>query len=788
MIKRPFTLLLAALALGIACRAFFHFLTPVTVALYIVLLAALHFGKKTRLILKKCEIAVLAPFCFFLGMFLGLGAEADYDIDLCLAQTKAGKTDGVVTGIIDNISASSSGFKLKLVNVSITAEGTGFSDGFVLVYLDAADGLAIGDQVRVKGTLREFSKGENPGQFNEFEYYRSQKYACKMYASNVEVLQGGRARPLKNGLRLLRERLARVYDAVIPGDEAGLVKALVLGDKSTLDGDTRALYQRNGIVHILAISGLHISLIGSGLFMLLRGMKMPLRPAAGITAFLCICYGMLTGFSVSAVRAVFMLTFNMAAKVLGRPYDPGEACALCGLFLLLSDPLMLFGASFVLSFAAAIGIGYFAREFAKWEKTGEKTTFAAILKMVLSTLAPQLSTVPFIWFYYYEIPVYSMLTNLVVLPGMSFLVVVSAVCGCAGLFCLPVARFFAGAVYFLLKAYRSLCTVTLKLPHPILLYGKPERIRMVLCYGLMALFFAAAHIIGKKYGNGELSRKKRPYAALVLLLIPLVFVKLPGGSVNITFLSVGQGDSCIIGTGNRTAVMVDCGSSSASNIAEYRLAPFLKYSGIDTLEAVFLTHPDKDHYSGILELLQQITNDEDYRGTVRVRRLILTPNAMDSPKLEELIAEAEKKGVEVLTFLAGDSLIAGKLELNCLAPTPEYDTADNDGSLILAAKYKDFCAVLMGDAKGEAEEAVIRACEAGLLPVPVSILKVAHHGSRYASSERFLNVLQPAACVVSYGRGNVYNHPHEQLLDRLEALETVVYKTGASGAAQFRVR
>ena len=150
--------------------------------------------------------------------------------------------------------------------------------------------------------------------------------------------------------------------------------------------------------------------------------------------------------------------------------------------------------------------------------------------------------------------------------------------------------------------------------------------------------------------------------------------------------------------------------------------------------------------------------------------------------------EARAKGVEILTFLAGDSLKAGELELLCLAPEPAFDTADNDGSIILAARYRDFCAVLMGDAKGEAKEAVIRACAQGDVKVPVSILKVAHHGSRYASSERFLAVIRPVVSVISYGRGNMYKHPHSQLVERLEAVSEVIYGTGASGAASFRVR
>jgi competence protein ComEC len=773
--------------MGIACRAHFALLTALTIGSYMAFLVVYRLHPRIRVVLKRCEIAVLAPFLFSLGMLLGVNASKDLKIDLCLSQTKAGKTDGTVTGKVFDIGRSSSGFKIELRDAVIFAEGLEFREGAVLCYFDTADGIDIGNTVTVKGTLREFSKAENPGQFDEIGYYRAKGFACKLYVSSFAVTDA-RKKPLKNMLGRLRERLSAVYDAVLPEEEAGLVKALVLGDKSTLDDDTRDLYRRNGIAHILAISGLHISLVAAGLYALLRALKVPLKPAAAVTFGIVFCYGMLTGFSVSTVRAVFMTGVRMLAQILGHSYDSGEACALCGLGLLFIHPLMLFGASFVLSFAAAIGIGYFTREFAKWEKTSEKTRSAAALGAVLSTLAPQLSTVPFIWYFYYEIPVYSILANMIILPGMSLLVALSSITGVTGLVFLSVSRFFAGGVFFLLKAYKFVCTVMLKLPNPILLYGKPERIRMVICYALIILFFAAAALIGKKYGNGEISAKKRPYAALILLLIPLVFIKFPQNGIKISFLSVGQGDCCVIKVSNRSAVIVDCGSSSAQNIVRYRLEPFLKYSGIDTIETVFLTHPDKDHFSGIEELLREITNDRTYRGTVRVKRFAVTPNTLKNEKIAGILDIAAEKGVDVFTFLAGDKLKAGNLSLLCLSPDASTDTADNAGSIVLAARYGEFTALLMGDSGATAEQAVINACKSGLVSTPVNILKVAHHGSRYSTSEHFLESLQPVAAVVSFGKGNVYNHPHKELLQRLEAVSAVIYKTGASGAAVFRVR
>jgi len=206
------------------------------------------------------------------------------------------------------------------------------------------------------------------------------------------------------------------------------------------------------------------------------------------------------------------------------------------------------------------------------------------------------------------------------------------------------------------------------------------------------------------------------------------------------------------------------------------------------VEAVFITHPDKDHISGILELLSDIDNGEQYTGTVRVKRLVVTPETLKSEKMQEILVLCEEKQVEVLTFLAGDEFNAGGLSMTCLYPNGSQDTADNEGSLVFLASVENYDALLLGDSGALAEQAVLKAADAGVFELPVDLLKVAHHGSKNSSSEAFINAISPRIAVLSYGRGNFYNHPNSVVVKRLEAVNALIYKTGAGGAACFKIR
>jgi len=788
MIKRPFLLLLAGLCLGIICSNHVRIVMATVLLAYILLLFFIKYKPGIeRILFKKSICLVFVPIFILIGAALGSYHSREYDVDLTLFQENGKKASAYVSGIVESVTAGKTSDKVVLKNIELRMEGEIFTQGKLLVYIDDTDSIKIGNTIEVLGDVREFMTAENPGQYDEKAYYRAKNMTCRMYAENFAVTDE-KTDWLKELARRFRESLASVYDQLFPEDEAGVIKAVILGDKSTLTEDTKELYKNNGIGHILAISGLHISLIGGALFALLRRLKWPMFPAVLTTVSLILGYGLLTDFSISTIRAVFMLIFGLLAKLLGKSHDSAEAAAICGLGILLIQPLWLFQTGFQLSFAASIGIALFRIEFNKW-KAGEGFGIKAkAAKALLSGISPQLVTTPIILSAYYEIPTFSLLMNLLLLPCMGLLVALGIVSGLIGLWSLQVAGFFAGGAYYLLKIYRKVCELVSSVPGSMLLFGNPGRIRLILCYSLIFAFFVLAGYFGSRHRFDRKGGIYRRRAAWLLVIVPFIFIKLPFSSLGLTSLSVGQGDCAVLQTTNNTAIMIDCGSSSVSNLFKYRLEPFLKYSGIDTLEAIFISHPDKDHISGIEELLAEVDNKLHYSGTVRVKRIITTPAALSSGRLDNIISLAAEKGIEIETVLEGDVIKYNELSLTCLSPSVATDTADNNGSLILLAGYYDFDAIFMGDSASPGEAAVLAARRAGLINEPLELLKVAHHGSKNASSTAFLAEVKPQIAVLYYGRGNSYGHPHARVLSDLSDLASVIYKTGQSGAACFKIQ
>ena len=548
-----------------------------------------------------------------------------------------------------------------------------YTQGRLLVYCESVEGLEIGNYVQLEGKAVPFAEPENAGQFDERSYYRAERMCCKFNADEITVLNDG-VDEIREWCRRIRSRLDSIYEEILPKKHAGIVSAILLGDKAELDADTKSLYQKNGIAHILAISGLHVSLLGMGLFALIRKCGSPLIPAAAATMLILVFYGCLTEFSVSTQRAVGMLVIAMFARILGRTYDSRSACALCGLVILFVNPLQLYQAGFQLSFAAAFGISYFGRELEQMKLNKGKTIGEKLKVSLLSGLTTQLITAPIVLNCFYELPVYSVFLNLPVIGLLSAVVFLSILSGFAGIFSYALGRFLAGGVYVILEFYELLCRLTEKLPCPVWLYGKPQGWRIVAYFAVLCLFFVTAAKIGKTYRHHSHQHRYRRRAFWVLCLLPLVFVKgqdhIEGnaagelllkesamdaereehssekgnrrkkdGYSSVSFLSVGQGDCAVVRSKSGSTYLIDCGSSSVKSVGEYRLKPWLKYHGIAKLEAVFLSHPDSDHTNGVLELLEKANAPDDwYRGEIQIKNLILP--AAYRKEVEENVKEA----------------------------------------------------------------------------------------------------------------------------------------------------
>ena len=657
---------------------------------------------------KHCMVLLL--FALVLGAVLGGLQAADYPIDAVLTE----RVQATAEGRIQSIAETKSGYRLELNHITIEldvpaenlSEQKRYTKGRLLVYCESAGGLKIGNHIRLDGKAVPFAEPENVGQFDERTYYRAERMCCKFNAEEILVLNAG-VNEIREWCRGIRSRLDSIYEEILPKKHAGIVSAVLLGDKVELEADTKALYQKNGIAHILAISGLHVSLLGVGLFAIIRKIGSPLIPAAAATMLILVFYGCLTEFSVSTQRAVGMLVMAMFAKILGRTYDSRSACAFCGLLILIVNPMQLHHAGFQLSFGAAFGISYFGRELELMKLNKGKTAMEKLKVSLLSGITTQLITAPIILNCFYEIPVYSVFLNLPVIGLLSVVVFLCIISGLVGSFSYALGRFLAGGVYMILEFYELLCRMTEKLPCPIWLYGKPQGWRIFAYFAVLGLFFVIAAGLGKRYRHHPRQHCYRRQAFWVLCLLPLVFVRSgkgiegeQSGSIQgdagcvIDFLSVGQGDCAAVRTGNGSTYLIDCGSSSVKSVGEYRLKPWLKYHGISKLEAVFLSHPDSDHTNGVLELLENANSPDDwYRGEIQIKNLVLP--AAYRKEVEACTAKAERELIEAADKRMEEETGSGEADGKRTQEEAGAGEADGKRTQAVESEEKGFTAIYM---------------------------------------------------------------------------------------------
>lgn len=277
----------------------------------------------------------------------------------------------------------------------------------------------IGTLLRVNGKVRCFSPAGNKGEFDREEYYRTRKLSFGLEDARL-LAYGGKASVLGEGLFRLKTHFAAVLGRVFPETEASVMKAMLLGEKDGLDEEIKELYRDSSVIHILSISGLHISVIGMGLYRILRKIGLSVKAGAVLSGGLIGCYGIMTGMSLSAARAIFMFLLHLTADMAGRTYDMLTALALAAAVLLMDQPLYMHYSGFLFSFGAVASIGLLLPALYK-EKRPEKKKRLWKLKCKLKQAAAAggavtLGTLPVHLMFYYQFPWYSFLLNLAVIP------------------------------------------------------------------------------------------------------------------------------------------------------------------------------------------------------------------------------------------------------------------------------------------------------------------------------------------------------------------------------------
>ena len=653
---------------------------------------------------------------------------------------------------------------LYIKNANLTINSKQYSIDNVKVHIKrekCSTAFRCGDKVFVKGRLEEIPLPANLGQFNERVYNYARGIKWYQSGESVQVLEKNFNLFLK-WQNKIKEMWIKGISKVVPEDKIGFFESVLLGEKRNLDSSQKILFQIMGCSHILAISGLHLSIMGGGLLKILQRLSVPFWAAGSISMIAMILYGGLTGSGAAVMRAAIMFSVWIGALIWKRTYDFLSSAALACILLLIKSPLYLYDSSFLLSFGAILGLGlvqpaFFSKKMQRGKKTlGEKTK-KLFMDGIKGGIAVWAVLLPMMMYFFYEISVFGIIINLLVLPTAGILLI----SGCAGSLLgmcgiTPLGKLVTALALLILEAYISVGKIIQHIPFAMWITGKPALWKCVCYYMFLILLLCVKNC--KKSSK----RRKTFWSGIWIASLLLLCVKLPWEIRDITFLDVGQGDCICIHTGNRSCFLIDGGSSSVSGVGKYRILPFLKACGIQEIKGIFVSHTDLDHISGIQEILESVARKETQ---IKLERLFLSECEEKKEKLEELEKKGKKAGCKVVYIKKGTKIREGKVQLECLAPDRK-DLECNEGSQAFCMTKGSLKVLFTGDIEGEGENELFQEIKAR--GEEYDVLKVAHHGSKNSTKEEFLEIVNPKASVISCGKDNSYGHPHKELLERLE--------------------
>lgn len=711
----------------------------------------------------------------------------------------------IVQGKIYKIENTAFGTNIYLKVVEVENGEKSVSVKRIFVNTEKIPNVKIGNIIKVRGKLRQFEEAANKGNFDSRKYYLSLGFYGKIEAGTIEVINSEYS-GIRQGLYELRmeiiERLEKLCSDnkgifSIINNKNGIIGAIILGDKTDLDSDIKELYSVSGIAHILAISGLHISFIGMAIYRLLRR-RFRFLFSAAVSIPVVLSFGIMSGFGISTIRAIIMFILKIIGEVLGRKYDAITAISLAGLVLLVQNPFVVCNSGFQMSFGAIIAIVLILPIVEEILNTDNK-----IIKVLSANFTISLVMNPILAWNYYELPTFSFLLNIVVVPLMSVVIVSSIV----GIFCSCIMFGFGKVVIFpgcgILELYTFLCNIINKSSVASIVVGQPKVTIIIVYYAILLVVLFGLKNIRTKYTRAEKERniikketglvlekkakkerrikgqnvKLRLACIAGFLLLNYLIYYIPNPGFYITFINVGQGDGILIHGDNGTKVMVDGGSTSEKQVAKNCIVPYLKAEGIGTIDYSIITHTDKDHISGILEILE---NNNSNR--IRIKNLVMPDINMKDDTYNELIEKAKLKKINVLYIKKGDTLSLGKTKIKCIYPETTTTASDkNDYCTVLSVKNKTSKILLTGDISKEIEEKIKDDIEENY-----TVLKVAHHGSNYSSSEKFLKKVNPKYSIISVGKNNSYGHPGNETMERLRKQGGVIYRTDEKGGITIR--
>ena len=654
--------------------------------------------------------------------------------------------------------------------------------------------LRYGYQVRMKSKLYLPRNFRNPGSFDYEGYLRRKGVLVTGYVRDgkkIEIVSTERGNFLVRHFDRWREGIEHFLDANTSSPGRGLLKALLIGERGEITREVRETFIAAGAVHILAISGLHLGIIVSLFFFAIKGilrlserilLGYDIRKIAALATFPpLLAYILITGFPISTIRAGIMAACFLASILINRQRNTLNTLAFAAFMILLASPTALWDPSFQLSFASVLGIIVLTPPLYRFlfpqnpltlltPRRGEKFKRGIALSFIAS-FAAIVVTSPIVAFHFHRVSTIGLVSNAIIIPliGLGVLPL--------GLLSLPLIPIFPSGGALLVQAAAALAHVGMRamgliatLPFAACYLPGPTVLEMILIYAFIGSLL---------WLKRQPIKKLALVLFLVLALLDLSYWGLRGYATNelkSTFLDVGQGDCTLVEFPRGKRMLIDGGGLYGDfDVGENVVAPFLWKRRILKVDYLALSHPEHDHYKGLLFIAQHFGPREFWHNGM----------TNDASSYKELLKVIKKKGIKMIRVEDGYARSVGGAWVEALHPVEGWMPGRerkkgwaNNNSLVIRIAFGDHSLLFTGDIEDEAESRLLRDDK----QLRAQVLKVPHHGSKTSSTYYFVKEVSPQYAVFSSGYKNIFHFPSKRVVTRYEDRGTRTLRTDLDGA------
>ena len=627
----------------------------------------------------------------------------------------------------------------------------------------------IGDEIEAAVEVRALHTYQNPGRIDAVAAAARQGIHARLMAGKQEIrIDVRETAAFLRWVARVRQDILLAMEHVMPAADAAALFAMLFGGYDGIKPELLAAFTTTGIVHILSVSGSHITLLAGTLTWICGIFRFSRSMTAFLVAAVIIVYAVFAGCTPPVVRSALMGICAFTALAVGRKSEATRLLTITALLLLALQPELLADISFQLSFAATAGLLYLSPCL--------QDHFVILPKWLAANLAvtigAQLAVIPLLAWYFNALSLSSLLANLVAVPIVEYMIVaglLAVVIGqlAAGLQTLlfVLCSLMIGMVYTLTKMIAALPGASVYLPPMV-----PEA--GVLYYGILFLLLDRE---GAKLFWPQVIRWQRPLlAGLFAGLVVYSCQRLQEQPLQVHFIDVGQGDAALLITPHHQAVMIDTGGSRQGDfdIGERVVTPYLRHYGVHRLNFLLLTHAHEDHAGGTAGVLRHIP----------VRHVLIGRESRQEYARTTKLNFSLEPAAAFAPAYPGEQFAVDGVDFEILqSPETTPGGSGNETSTVIRATYKGYSFLFTGDLTASGEKALLESGQ----KIRSDVLKVGHHGSKGASSPEFLQAVHPAWAVISVGADNSFGHPHAETLQRIEGAGAALLRTDKDGAVVF---